>query len=106
MWAEFLERPLLETYKTLKSHAKKAGERPEWRNRSLAKIRLRIAMAKDKTLGQTRPRWMQADDDHSALVKIFLYENDPEAAWREAQIRRPTTDNTRYLPRAATARRL
>jgi tetratricopeptide (TPR) repeat protein len=85
MWAEFSERPLLETYKTLKRHAKKAGEWPEWQNRSLAEIRLRIAKAKDKARGRTRPRWMQADDDHSALVEIFLYENDPEAAWREAQ---------------------
>jgi uncharacterized Zn finger protein len=85
MWAEFSERPFLETYKTLKRHAKKAGEWPEWQNRSLAEIRLRIAKAKDKARGRTRPRWMQADDDHSALVEIFLYENDPEAAWREAQ---------------------
>jgi uncharacterized Zn finger protein len=85
MWAEFSERPSLETYKTLKKHAKKAGEWPEWRNRGLAEIRLRIAKAKDKARGQTRSRWMQADDDNSQLVEIFLYENDPEAAWREAQ---------------------
>jgi uncharacterized Zn finger protein len=85
MWAEFSERPFLDTYKTLQRHGKKAGEWPEWRNRGLAEIRLRIAKAKDQARGQTRPRWMQADDDHSPLVEIFLYENDPEAAWREAQ---------------------
>jgi uncharacterized Zn finger protein len=85
MWAEFSERPFLEAYKTLKRHAKKAGEWPEWHNRGLTEIRLRIAKAKIKARGQTRPRWMQADDDHSPLVEIFLYENDPEAAWREAQ---------------------
>jgi hypothetical protein len=71
--------------KTLKKHAKKAGEWPEWRNRGLAEIRLRIAKAKEKPRGQTRPRWMQADDDDSPLVEIFLYENEPEAAWHEAQ---------------------
>ena len=31
MWAEFSERPFLETYKTLEKHAKKAGTWPEWR---------------------------------------------------------------------------
>src|SRR5262249_28334470 len=30
MWAEFSERPFLETYKTLEKHAKKAGAWPEW----------------------------------------------------------------------------
>lgn len=85
MWAEFSERPFLETYKTLERHAKKAGAWPEWRERALAEIRLRIAKAKEKARSQTRPRWMQADDNHSSLVEIFLYEGDPESAWREAQ---------------------
>src|ERR1035438_8115733 len=36
MWAEFSERPILETYKTLEKHATKAGVWPEWRERALA----------------------------------------------------------------------
>ncbi len=84
MWAEFSERPFLETYNTLEKHAKKAGARLEWRERALAEIRARIAKAKQKARGQTRPRWMQADDDHSLLVEIFLYEGKVEDAWREA----------------------
>ncbi len=28
---------------------------------------------------------MRPDDDHSPLVEIFLYEGNPEEAWREAQ---------------------
>jgi uncharacterized Zn finger protein len=51
MWAEFSERPYLETYKTLERHAKKAGEWPGWRERALAEIRLRIAKAKEKARG-------------------------------------------------------
>ena len=86
MWAEFLERPFLETYKTLEKHAKKAGAWPEWRERALAEIRARISRAKEKARGQTRLRWMQADDNHSVLVEIFLYEGKPEDAWREAGI--------------------
>jgi uncharacterized Zn finger protein len=85
MWAEFSERPFLETYKTLERHAKKAGAWPEWRKRALAEIRLRIAKAKERARGQTRHRWMQAEDNNSWLVEIFLYEGDPESAWREAQ---------------------
>lgn len=86
MWAEFSERPFLETYKTLEKHAKKAGTWPEWRERALGEIRLRIAKAREKARGQTRPRWMQADDNHSVLVEIFLYEGKDEDAWREAGI--------------------
>jgi hypothetical protein len=86
IWAEFSERPFLESFKTLERHAKKGGVWPDWRERALAEIRLRIAKAKKKARGQTRPRWIQADDDNSSpLVKIFLYEGNPEEAWREAQ---------------------
>jgi uncharacterized Zn finger protein len=84
MWAEFSERPYLESYKTLERHATKAGAWPEWRERALAEIRLRIAKAKEKSRGQTRSRWMQADDNHSVLVEIFLYEGNADDAWREA----------------------
>jgi uncharacterized Zn finger protein len=84
MWAEFSERPFPETYKTLEKHAKKAGAWPEWRERALAEIRTRIAKAKEKARGQVRPRWMPADDNHSVLVEIFLYEGKAEDAWREA----------------------
>ena len=85
MWAEFSERPYLESYKTLERHANKAGAWPGWRERALAEIRLRITKAKEKARGQSGPRWMRPDDDHSPLVEIFLYEGNPEEAWREAQ---------------------
>jgi len=85
MWAEFSERPYLETYRTLERHARKAKTWPEWRKRALAEIRQRIAKAKEKSRGQTQPRWMRPDNDHSQLVEIFLYEGDVEAAWREAR---------------------
>jgi hypothetical protein len=85
MWTVFSERPFLETYKTLERHAKKAGACAEWRERALTEIRLRITKAKEKARGQTRPRWMQAEADNSPLVEIFLFEGDPDSAWREAQ---------------------
>ena len=84
IWAEFLERPLLDVYKTLERHSNKADAWTEWRERALAEIRSRIAIAKETLCGQARPRWAQADVDHSVLVEIFLFEGDPDSAWREA----------------------
>ncbi len=85
IWAEFSERPNLETYQTLERHAKKSGNWPEWRERALAEFRGRIANAKEKSRGQSRTHWMRAEDDHSLLVEVFLYEGEVETAWREAQ---------------------
>ncbi len=85
MWAEFSERPLLDSYKTLERHAKKASAWSVWRERALAEIRLRITNAKDKARGQIQSRWAQAEVDNSQLVEISLYEGNPEEAWREAQ---------------------
>ena len=85
IWAEFSERPFLDSYKALERHAKKASTWSEWRERALAEIRLRIKTAKEKSRGEMRSRWMQADADNSQLVEIFLYEGNPEEAWREAQ---------------------
>ena len=64
VWAEFSERPYLETYKTLERHAKKADAWPEWRERGLTEIRQRLAKTK-----------------RSELVEIYLYERDTEEAW-------------------------
>src|SRR5260370_6699241 len=55
MWAEFSERPYLESYKTLERHAKKAGTRPESRESALGEIRLRVAEANGTTRGQIHP---------------------------------------------------
>ena len=101
MWAEFSERPFLETYKTLEKHAKKAGT-GQWRGRALGEIRLRIAKAKEKARGQARPRWLQAADNHSVLVEIFLYEGKAENAWREAGVEE---GRTAMVPSCSTGRR-
>ena len=84
MWTLFSERPYLESFKTLEKHAMKAGAWPEWRQRALAEIRLRIAKAKKEIRGQARHRWTEAGDSHSPLVEIFLYEGEAGEAWREA----------------------
>ena len=85
MWAAYVERPSLESYRTLKRHAEKAGSWEEWRERALLEIRHCVESARQENRRKARPRWMRADDDHSQLVEVFLYERDVEAAWREAQ---------------------
>jgi uncharacterized Zn finger protein len=84
IWAEFSERPFLETYKTLEKHARQAGSWPKWRERALAEIRARIAKAKERVRGQGRPRWVPNDADHSTLVEVFLHEGRVDDAWSEA----------------------
>ena len=84
MWNEFLERPQIETYKTLERHAAKAGAWPEWRERALAEIRTRIEKSKHKAAGKVQPIWLRGDSEHSMLVEIFLYERKVGEAWKEA----------------------
>ena len=83
-WRQFEERPMLETYRLLKTHADhpKPSAWPPWRERALDFLRQRIAGEK-KT---KRPSFWSTDLSlRSTLVEVFLWENDPDAAWREAQ---------------------
>ena len=84
IWAAFMELPFLESYKILERHAKKAEAWPEWRERALAEIRLRIAKAKEMAAGRAQPHWLRVHDNHSVLVEIFLHERRSEEAWQEA----------------------
>ncbi len=81
-WAEFTDRPDLERYQLLKSHADRTSRWTEWREKAVAEVRRTIVSARRETqedqLGHFPP-------DASTLVQIFLWENDPDGAWREAQ---------------------
>lgn len=79
IWAEFAERSTLEHYMLLKKHADQCGQWPAWREKALAE--LREGIRRDRARKPGNP-WAP---DHSVLVRIFLWEKDPEAAWREAQ---------------------
>lgn len=80
VWADFEAAPQLEEYRNLKSHADKIEQWPLWREKALEVIRKRVHHAK---LNNRNRRWVVAD--HSALVEIFLWEQDFESAWREAK---------------------
>jgi uncharacterized Zn finger protein len=85
IWANFLDQPSLETYKELAAHSKKAGSWRTWRDQALAEIRKDVAEAKNRAAKQGRfiSRY-DYDTGHSPLVRIFLYEEDVDTAWREA----------------------
>ena len=76
VWAQFAERPGLEQYRKLKSHADKTGQWQDWRKKALAHIK--DALSKEKREAEQFKRtWHQADN--SSLVEIFLWEKNPDA---------------------------
>ncbi len=82
IWLEFAESPSLGQYEILKRHADRLGRWPLWREKAL--LFLQEHLAKDKQ--RERKGWGAfSRSDHSVLVEIYLWENEVEAAWREAQ---------------------
>lgn len=82
MWEEFARRPCLEMYAKLKQHAEPGGE---WtQRRSLALLLMRAGLTREAAERQARPR-AGREPDRSELVRVFLWEDDGDAAWREAQ---------------------
>ncbi len=84
MWNAFDERPFLSRYQDLKKHSHQNKQWPCYREKALALLRERY----DKTeLEMKNPKWkgQGQETDHSELVRIFLWEEDIEAAWTEAK---------------------
>lgn len=83
IWAGFAESPSLEQYRDLKAHAERVGQWKPWQEKVFDCLRKTIAEAKTKCQKDQWPWYRKAD--HSELVRIFLWEKDMDAAWREAQ---------------------
>jgi hypothetical protein len=83
IWAQYTSQPQLEMYQKLKQHADRIRQWSPWREKALAELRRAIAAGKRRlTIGS----WAWEDrTGHSPLVRIFLWEKDPEAAWAEAK---------------------
>ncbi|MBI4431533.1 MAG: hypothetical protein HY587_07475 [Candidatus Omnitrophica bacterium] len=81
IWAEFTDHADIGNYQKLAGHAKRISEWPTWREKALAFLRESIIKARKK---QSQSRWDRVSD-HSALIKIFIWEKDYEAAWKEAK---------------------
>src|ERR1019366_6197690 len=86
VWKIFAEHTSLEHYQTLKQHADRIQQWPAWRDKALEFVRAEIER-ENKQFAQKRQAWgwTPQPPDHSLLVEIFLWEQDVEAAWREAQ---------------------
>lgn len=82
-WQVFAARPFLAEYQLLKQHANRARAWKAWRERALARIRQegqrRITDSGAYRFSANGPQ------SRSELVRVFLWERDAEAAWREAQ---------------------
>lgn len=86
VWKIFVENNSLEHYQTLKQHADRIHQWPAWREKALGFVRAEIESEKKQPLQKRQAwGWNRNTSDHSFLVQIFLWENDVEAAWREAQ---------------------
>ena len=82
IWAEFVESSTLERYRNLATHANRIGQWEAWRSKALERLRQSIVEAKRET---RHDRWAWSrQTDHTELVRVFLWENDVEAAWQEA----------------------
>lgn len=82
VWTQFVERPGLDQYRKLKDHADRVGQWRDWREKALAHLRDEISRRKREA---EKSKWMWHRIDNSSLVEIFLWEKNPDAAWREAQ---------------------
>ncbi|MGH3145279.1 MAG: DUF6880 family protein, partial [Rubrobacter sp.] len=80
-WERFAERPSLEEYQRLKSHADRAGGWKTWREKALAFVREDIARRKE----EAERSYFARPVDHATLVEILLWEGEAEAARREAK---------------------
>lgn len=80
VWAGFARGPSFSRYQLLHEHAVRAGTWPAWRERALSLLREEA----DGLRARQRASGGDRMDAHSELVRVFLWEEDADAAWREA----------------------
>ena len=87
VWLNFIDHTGLESYQALKTHADRVDQWPGWRDKALTFIRSDIAREKKLAAQQLKSIYCWGGDapDHSLLVRIFLWEQDSDAAWHEAR---------------------
>jgi Family of unknown function (DUF6880) len=78
-WAAFVSRPTLDTYRELATDARALEQ---WTDRRAAAIEL--LNNPESPDGADEPRWSRRAGN-SELVRIYLWEEDPEAAWQAAR---------------------
>ncbi len=83
IWLDFSDQANLENFRKLKVHAERIDQWPAWREKAFNFIRKDIERTKQR--GEVRLGAWNLSGSPSLLVEIFLWEKDPDAAWREAQ---------------------
>jgi uncharacterized Zn finger protein len=84
IWASFEDRPSLDSFRALKSHAEKARCWPEWREKAIGS--LHDAAGKTGSRRKAAPlRWDFGGGPASTLVEILLWEKRPDEAWEAAR---------------------
>ena len=81
IWLQFVASPYLSEYEKLKEYTEHIQQWSEWRKKALQQIRTSLY----KTKQEAAPHKLFKQVDHSELVRIFLWENNTEAAWQEAK---------------------
>lgn len=79
VWREFNQKPMLATYRKLKSATERAGTWESWRGKALDWLR------SDYVKQREQKRWMWSPGGRSLLVEIFLWEGDSDSALAEAR---------------------
>ncbi len=82
VWDGFAGSPGLDEYKKLKKSADRAAQWPSWREKAIALLRKKGA--KEAADARLHSRGLYGVG-RSELVRVFLWERNLEAAWREAQ---------------------
>ncbi|CAK0771704.1 SWIM-type domain-containing protein [Gammaproteobacteria bacterium] len=82
-WESFSEQINIESYQKLRQHANRANQGDFWRKKALSLVRNRIQSGINGK--QTNIYSVQKFSDHSVLVEIFLWEDEIDQAWKEAQ---------------------
>lgn len=81
LWANFADRPILDTYQALHALTSPGGGWPGWRTQALGVLGKEAGPQKGARPAAVSP-WNRRDG--SELVRVYLWENDPERAWQSA----------------------
>lgn len=82
-WLEFREHPGLDSYVILCNSASRATQWPEWRAKAIQLLHDEVAATKKR---QSKSSWgPHASAHYSELVRVYLWEGNPESAWAEAK---------------------
>ena len=85
IWQDFTRWPDLAFYQHLKKHADRCNQWSKWRLKALEYVRELINETKKQAEDKQYYGFSTRHSNNSILIEIFLWENDIEAAWKEAK---------------------